>query len=76
MLLNIWVSLTTSSTSSKLIRRLVFQVETNEFQDITLSYMSLKEMGTVITNKISAINNITEPHGEYIEIGDINTCQS
>jgi len=63
----------TSSTSSKVIRRLVFQVETNESQDITLSYESLKEMGTVIANKTSAINNITESHGEYIEIDDINT---
>jgi len=63
----------TSSTSSKVIRRLVFQVETNESQDITLSYESLKEMGTVIANKTSAINNITESHGKYIEIDDINT---
>ena len=33
-------------------------------------------MGTIIANKTSAINNMTEPYGEYIKIGDINTYQS
>jgi len=41
-----------------------------------LPYPIYLEVGTVIVNKVLVINNMIEPHSEYVKIGDTNTCYS